>query len=112
RITLDDPTELAMSPNLKYLAVTNRAFDKVSFIDIDPRSATFHQVVQETAVGSGPSGIAWDPGNEDVFVCNEAGSTVSILSAASLQVRKTLRVRTDHPFAVAITPRQNGFGSG
>ena len=110
RIAVPDPTELAMSPNLTLLAVTSHLTDSVSFVDIDPRSSTFHQVVQTTQVGDSPRGIAWDPGNEDVLVCNEGDSSVSIVSAASLQVRKVVRRALDRPFAVAITQRQSNFG--
>lgn len=105
-----DPTELAMSPDLKKLAVTNRSANQVSFIDITPSSPSFHQVVHTTAVENAPSGIAWDPGNEDVLVCNEASDSVSILSASTLNVRKVVKRGLHAPFAVAITPRQEGFG--
>ncbi len=110
RIAVADPTELAMSPNLTLLAVTNRGTDNVSFIDIDPNSATFHQLVRTTAVGDGPSGIAWQPDDEDIFVCNELEGSVSILSARNLQVRRVVSRGLSSPFAVAVTPRQNGFG--
>ncbi len=110
RIATPDPTELAMSPNLDLLAVTNRAADSVSFIDIDPRSSTFHSVVQTTLVEDAPSGIAWDAGNEDILVCNEGSNSVSILSAATLQVRKRVTRGLDRPFAVATTQRQTNFG--
>jgi DNA-binding beta-propeller fold protein YncE len=110
RIPVADPTELAMGPNLDYLAVTSRATDSVSFIDIDPFSATFHQVVGTTQVGDAPRGIAWDPGNEDILVCNEGDDSVSILSATSHVVRKVVRRLLDRPFAVAITQRQSSFG--
>jgi hypothetical protein len=110
RITLPDPTEMAMSPNLRHLAVTNRAAGTVSFIDIDPRSATFHTVVQNSQVGVAPRGIAWDPGNEDILVCNEGDGSVSILSGFSLDVRRVIP-GFDRPFAVAVTPRQDRFGT-
>ncbi len=109
-IVVEDPTELAMSPNLDRLAVSQRSLDQVAFVDIDPASQTFHQVVATTPVGDAPAGIAWDPGNEDVLVCNEGSSTVSILSAASLSVRKTVHRGLDRPFALAITQRQARFG--
>src|SRR5258708_978568 len=48
RIPTQDPTTLAMSPNLNLLAVVNQTANLVSFIDIDPLSSTFHQVIQET----------------------------------------------------------------
>lgn len=110
RIPLPDPTTFAMSPNLNLLAVTNQLSDLVTFIDIDPNSATFHQIVQETIVGHRPRGIAWEPGDEDILVCNESDNSVSVISAASLTVRKTVGSQLDGPFDVAITPRQLCWG--
>mgnify|MGYP001420207552 CR=1 FL=1 len=110
RIVVPDPTDLAMGPNLDLLAVSCRAVDQVVFIDIDPMSATFHQVVDSTPVGDGPRGIAWDPGNEDILVCNENSNTVSILSVFTRNVRKTLSGGFSRPFDVAITQRQSNFG--
>jgi hypothetical protein len=110
RIRLPDPTSLAMSPNLEFLAVTNQNADLVSFIDTDPTSSTFHQVIKNVVVGNGPVGIAWEPGNEDILVCNQADSTVSIISAFTLGVRRVLSNQLNQPFEVAITPRQLVFG--
>ncbi|MBL8857599.1 MAG: hypothetical protein JNL28_03720 [Planctomycetes bacterium] len=110
QIAMPDPTEFAMGPNLDLLAVTNRAVDTVTFVDIDPRSATFHQIVMTTPVEHHPVGVAWDPGNEDVLVCNEGSDSVSIIAAATLAVRKVVRRGLVEPFALAITQRQNGFG--
>ncbi|MAF66598.1 MAG: hypothetical protein CMJ84_13190 [Planctomycetes bacterium] len=110
RIALPDPTTAAVGTNLDFLAVTNQAVNTVSFIDIDPSSATFHEIVKTTLVGEGPRGIAWEPGNEDILVCNEQDDTVSIISAFSLSVRKHISANLDQPFEVSITPRQNGFG--
>jgi len=81
-----------------------------SFVDIDPASATFHQVVRETTVGRSPRGVAWDSMNEDVLVCNEGDSSVSVISVSSLSVRKVLTAHLGRPFAVALTPRQTRFG--
>ncbi len=110
RLDVSDPTDLAMSPNLDYLAVSNQKSGLVQFIDIDPTSSNFHQVVKATQVGSGPRGIAWDPGNEDILVCNEADSSVSVISAFTFTVRKTVKSQLVLPFDVVITQRQNGFG--
>ena len=99
-----------MGTNLDFLAVSQRAIDQVSFIDIDPTSATFHSIVGTVAVGDAPVGIAADPGNEDIFVCNEGDSSVSIIDIASKTVRKVVARGLDRPFAVAITQRQTGFG--
>lgn len=122
RIALADPTSLAMSPNLDLLAVSQESADQVSFVRIDPSAADFHQVVQVTPVGRGPVGLAWQPENEDILVCNPGDGTVSVISAFTLQVRKTVmaegkaRARdgrflpAHRPFEVAITSRQIGFG--
>ncbi|MCB9915693.1 MAG: beta-propeller fold lactonase family protein [Planctomycetes bacterium] len=110
RIEVPDPTSLAMSPNLDFLAVTNQSVGLVSFIDINPSSSTFHQLVKNTVVGAGPRGIAWESGNEDILVCNEQANSMSIISAFSLDVRKEIISQLNQPFEVVTTPRQNGFG--
>jgi len=110
RIAMADPVELAVGPNLTLLAVTNQRAGSVSFVDIYPHSATFHQVLVETQVGRGPRGIAWDSLNEDVLVCNEGDGTVSVISAFSLTVRKVVSNHLGRPFAIALTPRQESFG--
>ena len=109
-IVVPDPTELAMSPNLDLLAVSCSAVDQVNFIDIDPGSPTFHTIVDSTPVGDAPRGIAWDPGNEDILVCNEGSNSVSIISSFTRNVRKTLTTGFRKPFGVAITQRQTSFG--
>jgi hypothetical protein len=111
RIQLADPTELAMGPNLDLLAVTNQSDDTVSFIDVDPTSSSFNTVVCEAGVGNGPRGVAWDPGNEDILVCNEGEGTLSVISALTLKERKRVGAGVlDQPFDVVITQRQSGFG--
>jgi hypothetical protein len=92
------------------LAVSNQAVNSVTFIDVKPTSASFHRIIKTTNVGQGPRGIAWEPGNEDIIVCNEAGNSISILSAFSLQERRRVGSNLDRPFEVAITPRQLTFG--
>ena len=110
RLLLPDPTTLAIGPNLDVLAVTNQGANQVSLIDIDPNSATFHKIIKTIQVGEGPRGIAWDPGNEDIIVCNEGAGSISIISAFSFEVRKVVTANLTQPFDVAITPRQVNFG--
>ncbi|MGK0219065.1 MAG: hypothetical protein ACI9HE_002566 [Planctomycetota bacterium] len=109
RIAVPDPTSLAMGTNLDFLAVTNQAADTVSFIDINPNSATFHQIVKTTVVGHGPRGIAWEPGNEDILVCNELDNSVSIISAFSLNVRRVVTSQMSSPFELCVFPRMATF---
>jgi hypothetical protein len=110
RIPLPDPTSFAMSPNLDLLAVTNQGADSVSFIGVEPGLPQFHTVIKTVKVGHGPTGIAWEPGNEDILVCNTGGNTVSVISSAGLTVRKTLSNQLSGPLDIAVTPRQLGFG--
>ncbi|MFM7297886.1 MAG: YncE family protein, partial [Planctomycetota bacterium] len=110
RIPCADPTDITMAPNLDFIAVSNQNADTVTFIDTHPASATFHKVVKVTQVGRGPRGIEWDPGNEDILVCNEEDGSVSILSAFTFDVRKTIFGNLERPFDVVILQRQIGFG--
>lgn len=110
RISVFDPTSLAMDPNVRTLAVSNQLSNLVTFIDVNPQSSTFNEVTSQTVVGLRPRGIAWDGGNEDILVANEGENTVSIISALSLNVRKVVRSQLNQPFEVAITQRQPCFG--
>ena len=110
RIEVPDPTSLAIGPNLDFIAVSNQSADTVSFVDINPNSSTFHQVVKTTVVGQGPRGVAWEPGNEDLLVCNEVDSTLSLISAFSLEVRREVGAQLNEPFELCVFPRQLGFG--
>ncbi|MEM1335563.1 MAG: hypothetical protein AAGG08_19125, partial [Actinomycetota bacterium] len=110
RIAVPDPTALAMSPNLDTIAITSQTTGIVSFVDIDPDSATFHQVIQSTVVGSQPRGICWESGNEDIIVANEGDNSISILSAFSLEVRRVISSNLSEPFEIATTPRQINWG--
>jgi len=110
RIGVPDPTALAMSPNLDFLAVSSESTDQVFFIDVNPLSATFHQIATATSVGDGPRGIAWESGNEDILVCCTAENSVFVLSAFTLGVRKVLTTHISAPIDIALTPRQAGFG--
>tara|TARA_R110002126_G_scaffold23750_13_gene82966 strand:- start:27 stop:3227 length:3201 start_codon:yes stop_codon:yes gene_type:complete len=109
RIPVPDPVSLAIGSNLDFLAVTNQSADTVSFIDINPNSSTFHQIVKSTVVGRGPRGIAWQPGNEDILVTNETDDSLSIISAFSLEVRREVSAQLNEPFEVCIFPRQLNF---
>jgi len=110
RLLIPDPTSLAMAPNVDFLAVTSQVADTVAFIDIDPNSASLHEIVHTTVVGNGPRGIAWQPDNEDILVCNEVDSSLSVISAHSLDVRLSVNGNLTRPFDVAVAPRQNLHG--
>ena len=109
-IKLPDPTSMAVSPNLRRLAVSNFGSGTVSFIDTDPASPSFHQVVEETQVGRGPSQVCWQPEGEDLLVINEIGNSMSIINGADLTLRKTVGGLINSPIDVVATLRQNGIG--
>ena len=111
RIAVPDPVELAIGPNLDYLAVTSASTDSVWFIGVDPAAPGFHTVLKTVAVGRSPRGIAWDPGNEDILVCNQGDDSLSVIAVFSLEVRKTVTGFLDRPFDVVITQRQYLFGT-
>ena len=110
RIPVTDPTDLAMGPNLDFLAVTNQSSNTVTFINIQPSSSNFHRIVKKTQVGVAPRGISWDPGNEDILVCNEGENSISIISAFSFEVRKAVSSFLNKPFDIVISQRQANFG--
>ena len=109
RIAVPDPTSLAMGPNLSILAVSNQLADTVTFVDINPASAQFHQIIKTVEVGNSPRGIAFDTLNEDAIVCNELSNSISIISASNLEVRREITSQLNRPFELCITPRMIGF---
>lgn len=104
-IRLSDPVSMAMSPNMTRLAVTNFASASVSFIDIDPTSATFHQVVEQTTVESGPTAVSWQPDGEDVLVLSTDSNFLTIISALDFKVRRTVGGFLNGPLDLIVTER-------
>jgi hypothetical protein len=104
--SLPDPTGLAISPDLRYLYVTNLSDDSMSVVGADPTLSDFHRELLRVHVGSGPRAIAVQPEMEDIFVCNYNANTLSIISPKTLEIRKTLDALIDGPFDVTVTERQ------
>jgi hypothetical protein len=106
RLKVVDPTNMAMSPNLDLLAVTNRVSNQVTFIDILPTSSTFNTVLQVTTLtGLQPTAIVWQPDNEDILVCNQGDNSVSIISAFSQEERKRVGGLPGKPIDICVGPR-------
>jgi len=105
-----DPVNLAMTSDLKILAVSNFSTNQVQYIDIEPLSVSFHTVVGSTNVGGGPLGIAAQPDNEDLFVCCSESNRLDIINTADFKVRKSVSNQLQKPFDVAVTSRQLNFG--
>jgi hypothetical protein len=107
-IKVADPFAMAVSPNLKRLAVTNFSAGSVVAIDIDPGSPRFHQILGETKVGRGPTALSWQPEGEDLLVVNSLSSNMSILRGSDLSLRKTVSGLINNPLDVVVTHRQAG----
>ncbi|QDU68345.1 YncE family protein [Engelhardtia mirabilis] len=115
RIDVGAPTHLAVAPNLNLLAVTSQSMGRVSFVDIDPASTMFHEVVSSVDLTPGISDVVWQPDGEDVLVVNGATHELVVISAFNLQVRKvlsTVAAQVRQPFAIAVGNRQTNFGLG
>ncbi|MBL9078872.1 MAG: hypothetical protein JNL08_15305 [Planctomycetes bacterium] len=110
-IQLSDPVSMAVAPNLTRLAVTNFASSTVSFIDINPLSSQFHQVVGETRVEEGPTGIAWQPNGEDVLVVSTDANFLTVISSLDFQVRRSLGGFLNGPIDIVVTERYLGTGN-
>jgi DNA-binding beta-propeller fold protein YncE len=110
-IQLSDPVSLAMSPNMTRLAVTNFASASVSFIDIDPTSSNFHQVVAETRVERGPTAIAWQPDGEDILVVSSDSNFLTIISAFDFAVRRSVGGFLNAPVELVVTERYQASGN-
>ncbi len=113
-IRLTDPISMAMAPNMTHLAVSNFSSATVSFIDIDPTSPTFHQIVAETRVERGPTGICWQPDGEDILVVSTDSNFMSIIRASDFTVRRSVSGFLNAPTEVIATERYvaNGFAQG
>jgi len=110
-IQLSDPVSMAMSPNMTRLAVTNFASSSVTFIDIDPNSSNFNQVVATTTVERGPTAISWQPDGEDVLVVSTDANFLTIISAFDFSVRRTVGGFLNRPIAICATERYQGTGN-
>ena len=110
-IQLSDPVSLAMSPNMTRLAVTNFASASVSFIDIDPTSSRFNQIVGETRVENGPTALAWQPDGEDILVLSTDSNFMTVISAFDGTVRRSVGGFLNRPVDVIVTERYSTTGN-
>jgi hypothetical protein len=110
-----DPVDLAFAPNLRRMAVANFSSGTVSFVDVDPTSATFHQILSETRVAPGPATIAWQPDGEDILTLHPKENALTVVNGIDFQVVKTVTGFLANPIAIAIGHRHlppNGNATG
>jgi hypothetical protein len=110
-IQLSDPVSMTMSPNLTRLAVSNFASSSISFIDINPNSPTFHQIVGETRLDAGPTALAWQPDGEDILCLSTDANLLSVVSGLDYSVRRTVGGFLNLPIDLVATPRFSTTGN-
>ncbi|MFK5957127.1 MAG: hypothetical protein QM477_11850 [Planctomycetota bacterium] len=117
RIPVSSPRDMGIAPDLDMLAVSNNGPNTVTFIDTNPNSPTFHQVVKTTSLvdipnnrtGLGPTKVVWQPDGEDILVICERSDSMAIISGAGLNIRKIIP-GVDNPRFLAVGDRANNFG--
>jgi hypothetical protein len=107
-IAMPDPVDMAMSPDLARLAVSNGSTGDVCFVDTDPTSPTFHQVIAKTRLWPGIKELAWQPEGEDLLVLNPGMHSLALIDARSLQLRKLVKGLVA-PRALAVGSRETTF---
>jgi YVTN family beta-propeller protein len=94
------PTSIVVSPDSRFVYVTNWASQTVSVI----RAGT--KVVKSTiTVGGGPTSVAVTPDGKTLYVANEYGSTVSVIDTAHEMVTGTISVGNG-PQWLAMSPKR------
>ncbi len=98
-IPTPDPRGVGITPDLRTLFVSNFGANSVSVLDITggPDGLPRGDLIRLIPVGQGPVGVAVSPTQEDVFVCNRLGGSVSVIKVGSIgspgdPVRLTLQV--------------------
>jgi YVTN family beta-propeller protein len=81
----NDPRCVAVTPDQKYLYVTNYADDTVSVISL----ASF-SVTETVSVGDGPYGVSVTPSGSFVYVVNQLSGTVSVIDTSDNEVIATV----------------------
>ncbi|MEO0478544.1 MAG: hypothetical protein AAF196_03600 [Planctomycetota bacterium] len=110
-IPQSDPVNLAISPNLAILACANFASSTVSFVDIDPRSPTFHTVIAETSVAEGPIDVVFQPDGETCLALSSIENSLTVIGTADYVVDTQTTGAITDPIGVVCTPRYLNTGN-
>lgn len=81
------PTGVAITPNGKYVYVTNGGSNTVSMIN-----ASTNTVLRTISVGRSPVGVAITPNGRYVYVNNEISKKISVIDTSTNTVVKTIVV--------------------
>ena len=85
----EHPNCVTVSPDDKYVYVTNTQGDSVSVID-----AQRLEVIKTIAVGGFPEGISYDATSHKVYVANWFDNTVSVIDTSTNTLTSTISTGT------------------
>ena len=116
-IPVGDPRDMAISPDMNLLAVSNKGVNTITIIDTDPNSPTFHTVIKtipliddlNNRIGVGPTEVVWQPDDEDILVICESSNSMAIVSSGDLEVRKIIP-GVFQPKLLMVSNRDSNFG--
>ena len=119
KIPVGSPRDLAISPDMNLLAVSNNSASTVTFIDTDPLSPSFHEVVKTVSLvdannrrALGPTELVWQGDGEDILVICDRSDSLVLIAGNGLEVRKIISGITD-PKLLAVTDRSSSsFNTG
>jgi hypothetical protein len=113
RVPVVSPRDLAISPDLNILAVSNNSASTVTFIDTDPFSLTFLEVIKVVSLvdnnnrrALGPTEIVWQGQGEDIVIICDRSDSMALVSGNGLAVRKIIS-GVPNPKLLAVTDRSS-----
>jgi hypothetical protein len=116
-ISVSDPYDMAMGPDMNTLAISNRGTNTVSLIDTDPFSPSFHTIIKvielidevDNRVGRGPGELVWQPDDEDILVACEYSDSIAFISTGDFRTRKIIP-GVPQPRLISASFRDVGIG--
>ena len=95
--------ENVISPNGRFIFVSNRGHDSVATFTIDPASGSLTPVAWQATLGRGPRFITLDPGGRHLYAANELTDSIIQFSVDAIDGRLTptgLSVQTGSPVCI------------
>jgi YVTN family beta-propeller protein len=92
------PFDVKVSPNGKFVYISNRGSNNVSVITTED-----HRIAGTIAVGEGPWGIGFSPDSRLAYIANTDGNSISIVDTSRLEVIRTV-TGIPSPTAVTVSP--------
>lgn len=115
KLPVVSPRDLAISPDLNILAVSNNSASTVTFIDTDPFSTTFLEIIKVVNLvdsnnrrALGPTELVWQGNGEDILVLCDRSNSMALISGNGLEVRKIIS-GVNKPKLLAVTDRNSSI---